>query len=185
MQPASEKMIFLVLALGTAAGGCALRTDPMLLPDLRAEAHPQQQSVALVKYGGGILVVIAAEGTAVVDFQKPFYNDGIGVNYRYRFLRRHGGDEVIGTGMAREKWEPVSAEVEPWPAGRRSAMIRSREMRDAGTVPYVEAGDIRFEWSAHDAGSGWIYFEPNQYRIKVARRAEFEVLDLRRGARAG
>ncbi|MEA2735484.1 MAG: hypothetical protein QOE14_1935 [Humisphaera sp.] len=166
--------------------GCAGRTDLHDIEPVPATKKPPVAGIdppasVEVAYDHDVVVFTTARGAAAVDFHRASRH-GDAVHYRYRFAPAGGGDEFRGTGKVCEKWTPVPATQPAPPHNKNAAYIVLQQYRTDGSVLFVEAGPVRFEWSQGSNSSGWVYYDPDEYCLRLARRRDFETLDLGKAA---
>jgi len=165
----------LAVLLGITVG-CGGRTD--LETVRRVRPNGESQASAQVEYDHDVVVFVSDDGVAAVHFHRASRHGDV-VNYHYRFAPADGAAEVRGDGKVLEKWTTLPT-TQPAPRHERNtAYIVVRPYSKDGSVLFVEAGPMRFEWSMGGSSSGWVYFDPQQHELRLARRRDFETLDLK------
>lgn len=128
--------------------------------------QPDRVSAPVV-YKDLMLILSTEEGVAAIDFEEPIEQ---GVRYRFRYFPVGDAAETTGTGRVFEKYKRFPNE-----AGGIQVVDDSGQL-------WIEAGEIRVEWSFSGSERGWIYYAPEKTRVQIANSDKFADVQLRRFA---
>ena len=128
------------------------------------ETNARNERVAApVVYHDLVLIVSTKAGVAAIDFDKAIEN---GITYRYRFCPTDTVEEQNGTGKVFEIYR------------RFQNMIGATRLVDDGSQLWIEADEIRLEWSFGGPDRGWVYYSPENTRVQIANSKKFAELQL-------
>jgi hypothetical protein len=134
-------------------------------------AAPAKISAPVV-YEDLMLIVSTSDGVAAIAFGKEIEQ---GVTYRYRLLLKGAEKERSGEGKVFEKYERVPTQ------GPHGEVVAG--LVDRGSELFLTAGPVKLEWSYSAKRRGWVYYQPEQVLVQIAKAGDFEKIDLQRFAR--
>ena len=134
------------------------------IPGQDSSASTADRLVTGVLYRDTVLIVSGPQGVAAFAFGETLPD---GVKYRFRFLPKQG-QEASGAAEVFEKYTKT-------PGDKPNTF----NLVDAGSQLMLTAGPIQLEWSNSSEHNGWIYHNPQELRLQLARGQALEKLDLK------
>src|SRR5262249_47465014 len=131
---------------------------PSILGEIAGPFPAPAKISAPVVYEDLMLIVSTRDGVAAFTFGKEIEE---GVTYRYRLLLKGAEKERSGEGKVFEKYERVPT---PGPNG----MVVTG-LVDRGSELFLTAGPVKLEWSYSAKRRGWVYYQPEQVRVQIAK----------------
>lgn len=129
-----------------------------------------QRTAVLVEKGNDIALVdfvdvihdgMKEEITTLNDREVRLRTPQLRITYRYRYWDSQNNHEKSGKGELFEKYDRIQRDGE-------TVVV------DKGSRLLIKAGSMTIKWSTRDDQSGWLYFDPKEYRLSIISDANYE-----------